>query len=226
MRQKMIKAIIFDMDGVITDSLQIHVGIWKRLGREYGFSVTNDSVEKFNGMDTLNTAKHFVSRFSLDADPVEIAERKKRLVNDSLRNGAPLFSGVKETLERLKSEGYLLGLGTSSTKESAILTLGDNLPALGFDAMVTDSDVMNAKPAPDIFLKCSELLHTRPDGCIAVDDAKNGITAAKNAGMMAVGITNSSPAPVLSDADAIIDNISEIGADLIRKLEEKQEHGA
>lgn len=218
----MIKAIIFDMDGVIVDSFQLHLAAWKKLGEEYGFGFKQNYIEKLNGMDTLSTAEFFVREYSLDADPAEIADRKKKLVAHALQQGASLFSGVKTTLRLLKRLGYKLGLGTSNTKKGVELSLGASIADIEFDAIVTDSDVMNAKPAPDIYIRCSEMLGVRPEECIVVEDAKNGITAAKRAGMIAVGITNTSSADVFSDADAVISGIKELNEGLIRKLEGKE----
>ncbi|MBN2458396.1 HAD family phosphatase [Candidatus Woesearchaeota archaeon] len=218
----MIKAVIFDMDGVLVNSIPFHLEIFKEVMAPYGVALTKEIFDEVNGMDTKNISKYLVERFSLDVDHKIIAEEKTRIVDERIKKGLPLFEGAKETLNRLKAEGFLIAIGTSSRKESLESSIGPYLPELAVDRIVTDADVKNAKPAPDIYLKCAEVLGLRPDECVVIEDAKNGITAAKRAGMLAIGITTTSDADVLKDADAIITSITDLDAGLIRSLQEEK----
>ena len=91
-----------------------------------------------------------------------------------------------------------------------------------FDVVVSAADdVKNGKPAPDIFLKAAEKLNVKPEECVVVEDALNGIKAAKAAGMKCIANTNSFPKDKLTEADLIIDNFNELTIDTIKQLGEK-----
>ncbi len=212
----MIKAVIFDMDGVIVDSVGLHFDVWKEVGDRFGFVMDHDFFDSLNGMDTGDIAKVVVKKFSLEASPEEIAGYKKEIAVDIFRGGAKLFGGVADVLTRLKESGYKVGLATSTNLDLVKETLGEHISM--FETIITDDDIMNSKPAPDIFMKCAELLQVPYDECVVVEDSINGIIAAKKAGMKAVAITNTSPSWKFTMADAVISRIEELDRAFIANL--------
>jgi len=214
----MIKAIIFDMDGTLVDSMPIHIEIWKELAQKYSIDFSRDLIDELNGKNTPDIAGELVERFSLDIDPVKLAEEKRSLSHKLIVDGVALYEGALDTLILLKRLGYRLGIATSTPRDHAELTLGAQFHDLELDAIVTDSEIENSKPAPDIFLRCAEEICVSPSECIVVEDSINGIMGAKKAGMKAVAITNTTPREKFTMADWIIDNIKEINSELIEKL--------
>jgi HAD superfamily hydrolase (TIGR01509 family) len=219
----MIKAIIFDMDGVIVDSISFHFGIWREVMAGYNVKVSDETFAEINGMDTPSVAEHFQEKYSLDVHPVVIANEKRKIALERMQHGLPLFPGAENTLILLKRLGYRIGLGSSSIRMGIEISLVKLIGKFEFDAIVGEEDVQHAKPFPDIFLKCAERMEILPEECIVVEDAENGIIAAKKAGMKAIAITTTSKEKYFRDSDIkpdmIIKNISEINSELIKKLE-------
>jgi len=212
------KAVIFDMDGTIIDSMPIHFKIWQEVLAKFGYNLTKDFFDKLNGMNTPKIAKYLHDNHIVEVDPDLMAKEKRKISGEQLLMGVPLFPGVVETLNSLKSAGYKLGLATMTAKDHVELSLGENMHTLPFEKIVTDSDVENPKPAPDIFMKCAEELGVDYKDCVVVEDSLNGIKAAKAAGMKAVAITNTTPAEKFTDADRVINHITEVNDVFVRNL--------
>ncbi len=212
----MIRAVIFDMDGVIVDSVGLHYEVWKAVGDRFGFILDRDLFDTLNGMDTKDIARAVIEKFSLGAGIDEIVGYKRKAAEERFRGGAELFLGAAEKITRLKASGLNIGLATSTNMELVKVILGEHFSL--FETIITDDDIMNSKPAPDIFMKCAEMLGVPYAECIVVEDSINGINAAKKAGMKAVAITNTTPAWKFTMADAVIHKIDELDDALIRRL--------
>lgn len=217
----MINTVIFDMDGVIVDSVGLHLETWQEVGNNYGIEIKRDLFDQLNGMDTPKISEYLVKEFGLDAKPEEISKLKRSISGEKLKKGVEIFPGVKNTLGNLKKLGYRIGLATMTPREHVEFSLGPNLLQFELDQIVTDDDVENAKPAPDVFLKCAEKLGKDPEQCVVIEDSLNGITAAKAAGMKAIALTTTTSREKFVDADAIISSIKQLNPDLINALETK-----
>ena len=221
--RKMINTIIFDMDGVIIDSITIQFQIWKDLMKKHDVELSDEFLDKVNGMNTPEIARRIVNEFALDVDAAELAKEKRMLSGEKVKEGIPMFEGVKENLSVLKKLGYKIGLATMSPRKHVEYALGKNLFDLEFDAIVTDDDVQNPKPSPEIFLKCAQELKSEPEECVVVEDAINGIEAARAAGMYAIAVTTTTGKKYFTKAHAIMQKTSELNSDLINALSTKVE---
>lgn len=216
-----IKGIIFDMDGTLVDSIGAHYDAWKKAFAKYGLEMTREYFDKVNGMSTPKIAELVVDEFKLQIEPKELSDEKRRVVNDILLRGTEVYNGVDNALITLKRLGYHLALGTSSIRNHMEIEMGTHLNTIEFDSLITADDVENAKPAPDIYLKSAELLGFKPEECIVVEDAINGVKAAKAAGMKCIAVTTTTPRQKLVDAgaNAIISSIDKISSRLIEQIE-------
>lgn len=177
------KAVIFDLDGTLVDSMLM----WGDIDVEYlaahGHSCPPDLHKAIEGMSFTETAVYFKERFAL---PETIEEIKKSWVEMSIekyRNEVGLKPGVREFLESLASYKIPVGIATSNGREMVDAVLGSLGIAKYFQVIVIGCEVAAGKPAPDIYLKAAALLGVEPADCLVFEDVPAGILAGKRAGM-------------------------------------------
>ena len=197
------KAFIFDMDGVIIDSENLHSVTKVQAIRSFGVEVSEAdlNLQSYVG----RSAKSFFSDV--------LAKKKHELYQKILREDPDLkpIDGIPELLARLKEKGYKIGLGSSSIMANVQLVLNRFGIIDYFDAIAAGSEVENAKPAPDVYLLAASRLGIAPENCTVVEDATAGIAAAKAAGMRCIAVRNpNSGAQDFSQADEVIDRYAEI----------------
>ncbi len=205
------RAVIFDMDGVIVDSEPRHEQAFLEVVHAIGYGDRHGiRFADYVGRSDQELWVDFVSRHR----PLETLEQllamKRRRVVEILRRDQPLFEGLPELVREL-SQHYRLGLASGSERPivEEVLSLGGLRPY--FSATVTGSDIVNGKPAPDIFLRTAELLGVPPSECCVIEDSRPGIAAGLAAGMRVIAITNTHPADQLSNASWVVHTYPEIG---------------
>ncbi|RNL95037.1 HAD family phosphatase [Sinomicrobium pectinilyticum] len=185
------KHVIFDMDGVLVDSEPVHMQILEEVLAGIGVEVTREYHFTLVGMGALMIWEKLKKDFGLNGDPRDLLEAHKAYFFQVIHNREiPLTNGISELLDRLKLEGYNLSLGSSSpVKLIDIFMEKVNLRSY-FDHVVSSEHVANGKPFPDIFLRISELYDISPDKFVVIEDSKNGVRAARSAGMQCIGYRN------------------------------------
>lgn len=187
----MIKGIIFDLDGVIVKTDELHYRAWKRLADAEGIFFDREINNHLRGVSRMASLEIILER----SPRTYSAEEKNRLASiknqyyvELLKTLTPddIMPGVTKTLEELKRRKILTAIGSSSKNARAILE--QIKLANVFDAVADGNDIINSKPAPDVFLKAADMLGLRPAECAVVEDAEAGIAAAKSAGMLAIAI--------------------------------------
>ncbi|MFH0874436.1 MAG: HAD-IA family hydrolase [archaeon] len=130
-----------------------------------------------------------------------------------------LFHGVIELLKLLKKNKYNIALASSSQRSHIDIVLKNNKIAGMFDFVISGLDVKFSKPNPEIFQKCAERFKSEPYECVVIEDAMNGVIAAKRAGMHCIAILSSTKKELLGEADILIDSIKEINISLIKDFD-------
>ena len=187
----MIKAFIFDLDGVITDTAEHHYLAWNRLAQEMGWKFDREVNEKLRGvsrMDSIGIIQAHNGVKLPQSKLVELATRKNEYYLQGLSNISPkdYLPGAKELLTQLRAEGFKVALGSASKNSQKVL---QQLDGLGFFDVIGDGNsVEKSKPAPDIFLYGAEQLGFDPKECIVYEDAESGVDAANAGGFYSVGI--------------------------------------
>ncbi|NVN19967.1 beta-phosphoglucomutase [Muricauda sp. HICW] len=205
----MIKGFIFDLDGVITDTAELHYDAWKKLADEMGWEFDREVNEKLRGISRMDSIKVIMDHngVSLNEDTiVELATKKNDIYVNSLdgMTQEDYLPGARELLTHLRSEGFSVALGSASKNANKVL---QQLKATHyFDVIGDGNSVSKSKPAPDIFLFASEKLGLRPENCIVFEDAEKGIDAAKAGNFHSVGI---GPEERVGHADIRFDTMKE-----------------
>lgn len=186
-----IKALIFDLDGVLVFTDELHYQAWKTVADRLKIPFDREINNRLRGVSRMESLDIILERSTKVFDQTEkeeIAEEKNRLYREKLQQMTPddVSTDVRKKLEELKADGYLLAIGSSSKNTKLILQKVNLLDS--FDAISDGTNITRSKPDPEVFLKAAEFLHMDPEKCAVIEDAKAGIDAAKAAGMTAIGI--------------------------------------
>jgi len=187
----MIKAVIFDMDGLLIDSEKSFLSIYQEMidakGNKEIFELS-DYVENYCGKTAVANITHLIQQFQLDLSVEEGVDMLHSIEHKYVEKGIDLKVGAKELLYYLRNNGYKIALGTSSIKERAETILTNNQVFDYFDAVSYGVEVKHGKPAPDIFLNAANKLGIEPEACLVLEDSEAGIQAAINANMPVICI--------------------------------------
>jgi len=208
---------IFDLDGVIVDTVPLHFKAWKKMFAEYGKNFDFDAYKaKVDGIPRIDGARAVLA--NLSQNELEKAASKKQDYFLELldKEKIKVYHSTVEFIEKLRIAGIKRAVISSSKNCRHILervVLVDY-----FDVIITGSDVKKGKPEPDIFLLASRKLRTAPDKCVVFEDAVLGVEAAKRADMKCVGVDRYQSPQRLYKADLIISDLSEVDIEKIHTL--------
>jgi beta-phosphoglucomutase family hydrolase len=180
------KALIFDLDGTLSDSLPVHLATWNLVGEKYGFVFDPQIIHEMTGRPTIEFAQRVVEQYGLNADPHELVRVKQQAfwsMANLLQPIDEVVSVVKENYGRIP-----MCVGTGAGRKSAMVQL-ETLDLLRyFEAVVSADDVKKHKPEPETFLECARLMGVEPEYCQVFEDGVLGIEAAEKAGMMVTDV--------------------------------------
>jgi beta-phosphoglucomutase len=211
-------AVIFDVDGVLTDSYQPHFLSWQRMFGELDVEFTED---QFRGTFGRTNRDIFGELYqgSLSEDQIRAwGDRKEALYREIIAQQFVPIPGAVELLDALAAGGFLLAVGSSGPPENIQVTLEKLGRAHLFSALVTGADVQRGKPDPQVFRLGAERLGVSPANCAVVEDAPQGVEAANRAGMTSIALTGTTTREALSHARLVVDRLGELTPDRIAKL--------
>lgn len=215
----MIKAVIFDMDGVISDTLPIHNEAESKTLLKYGIKMSpRQIVEEFNGVPDKRMFEIIFSRFNKKLDYEQVAKEKWKLFQELARNNIKPIAGSLEFINALLDNGFVLAIASSAPSEIVNLVINTLGLKEKIKSIVYTNEIEQGKPAPDIFLLGAKRLRVEPQCCAVIEDALSGIQAAKAAGMKCIAITTTHSRDELKGADKIIDSFDELTMEDIKSL--------
>lgn len=207
----MIKAIIFDNDGVLVDSEPLHHTAEKETMAKYGVDITEKDFMKYVGVSTEKMINDWIQEFNLNVTFDEIANLHQRNLIRQFKAHLQPTPGSLDFLCYLKNQALKLAVASSSSH--ALVKTGLNKLDIYnlFETVVTAEEVEEAKPHPAIFFEVAQRLGMQPAECLVIEDSYAGVTAAKAAGMLCIGYKNThSGDQNLSEADYIITHFDEL----------------
>jgi len=206
------RAIVFDMDGVIVDSMPYHFIAWYEALRPWGVRVSCFEVYAQEGERWETTLKGLLKREKIK--PTQkilsaIFNLRQKIFKRYFKRY--IFHGAYELLVDLRRQGFILGLVTGSPLNEIRRILPVKLLKL-FTAVVAGNQVKNGKPHPEPYLRAARLLQLNPKECLVVENAPFGIISAKRAGMACIAVSTSLPKEYLSDADIVVSQLNQISS--------------
>lgn len=181
------KAVVFDMDGVLFDTESISVKSWCEVAREQGIKDMESIVMQCIGRNDTDCKilllNHYGQDFPYDSFKALVWDWFQNYLD---QNGIPVKKGVRELLAYLKEAGYAIGLASSSRRETVLGNLEKTGLTSYFSTIVTGDMVEHSKPLPDIYLLACEKMGVQPEQAYAIEDSPNGIKSAQAAGMKAI----------------------------------------
>lgn len=206
----MIKGVLFDLDGVLTDTAKYHFESWKFIAQELGYKLSIEDNEKLKGVsrsDSLDLIARWANATISPAQKTGFLLKKNEHYLTLIQgiSEEDILPGVVSLLDLLDEHNCMKGVGSSSKNAPVILE------RIGlkhrFGVIVDGNQVLKTKPDPEVFLKGSKELGVAPADCLVVEDAPSGVAAAKSAGMKVLGIGTSEN---LVDADKTVNTLEEI----------------
>lgn len=215
----MIKAFIFDLDGVVTDTSIYHFMAWKEIAKELQIEFSEKQNEKLKGVSRKRSFEIILEEggIAMGKEKKEYYCQKKNKIYLSYINKLNennILPGVKEFLEEARKKGYKTALGSAS--KNAVLILERLGLKNRFDVVVDGTKVLKAKPDPEVFISGANALGIPYESCLVFEDSEAGIEAARKCGMKAVGVGNEN---VAAKGDYYIEGFSGAETNLLKQLE-------
>ncbi|HEY2102571.1 MAG TPA: HAD family phosphatase [Chthoniobacterales bacterium] len=215
-----VRAVIFDLDGVLADSEPWWNEIDAKLLAEYGVTYRGEYHRNVLGVSYRLAVGYYKKAFGLSVSTDEMMRRRGEIAIDFFANQIGIFPSTKSVLQELRQMNLHLAVATSSVSASARPFLDRHALTAFFDVIVTGEEVERGKPHPDIYLRVVEKLGISSDACLVIEDALSGIAAGKAAKMRVAAIPDTrfvDPRDYQKEADYLLGSLSEIPA-LVRRL--------
>ena len=225
----MLRAVIFDFNGIIVDDEPIHFELFRKVFAEEGIALTADAYyTRYLGFDDRGAFAAGFRENGWIIDDTKLAEliaRKATYYQEAIRNHTAIVPGVRQLVATIATCLPLAVASGALRQEIETILCGANLLDY-FQAVVSAEDVQRGKPEPEIFLKALKALNARrnaadviaPAECVVIEDSKEGLRGARRAGMKCLAVTNSHPAELLGDAHAIVKSLEEVNLWFLQNL--------
>ena len=215
----MIKAVIFDVDGLLLDSEPIWSLADRELLKRRGIDYRDELKTKIVGKGQVESAQNVKDYYQLP-DPIDdLVRERRKLLNDLLKANLWLMPGAKELIDLLVKNNFRLAIASSQSKEIIDLMIKSFALEGKFSVIVYGDEVEKGKPEPDIFLLAAERLTIAPQEAVVLEDSQNGAIAAKKAGMKVIVIPNQyNKGQEFPHADLVVDSLADITPDVIKRL--------
>jgi beta-phosphoglucomutase len=215
-------AALWDVDGTLVDTAELHFQAWADLARDRGLPFTREDFAATFGRRNPEIIRQLFGARRTDAEVAELGEHKEVRYRAAAGRGVALLPGVRALLEGLRGAGFRQAVGSSAPRANLDLILRLTETGGFFDAVVAMEDTQRGKPDPQVFLLAAERLGVLPARCVVLEDAVAGVEAARAGGMRCVAVTfvGHHPAPRLraAGADLVVETLEAVTAEQLRGL--------
>lgn len=207
----MIRGVLFDMDGVLSDSEPFILQAAMMMFSESGLRVKPEDFKPFVGTGENSYIGGVAEKYNLKVDIEKAKARTYVIYQEIIKGKLKALPGASDFVSSCHKRGFRLAIATSADNIKMVASLTEiGIPLTAFDAAVSGSDVINKKPAPEIYLKAAAMLGLKPSECLVVEDALSGIHAAKAAGCKCLAVATSFHGDYLKDADWVCQSLDEV----------------
>jgi beta-phosphoglucomutase family hydrolase len=213
-----IKAVIWDMDGVIADSGPYHLAAWQESFGKRGIQFTAEDFKHSFGLRNDNIIRNTLGKGVTQAEVEAIAGEKEETFRRIAGRKIKPLPGALELLKLIKKQGCSMAIASSAPTENIELVTGTLGISGYFQEIVTGHDVTEGKPNPRVFLLAAQRLGAKPANCLVIEDAVAGVAAAKSAGMYCLAVANSHSKQKLAEADLIVDTLEAVTIEDIQEV--------
>lgn len=211
------RGVVWDLDGVLVDTGELHYLSWSRVLPEYGVPFNRESFRATFGM---NNAGLLSILLGCPLEPTlltEISERKEQMFRQAARGNVSPLPGVRAWLARLQSAGFRQAIASSAPQPN-IDTLLDELGLRAYFAALVSGFDLPGKPDPATFLQAAQAIQVPPGRCVVVEDAIAGVEGTRRAGMKCIAVTTTNPAEALRGADIVVARLDDLAPDTFERL--------
>jgi HAD superfamily hydrolase (TIGR01509 family) len=215
----LIKAVIFDLDGLLLDSESAWDGARRALVAEHGLEWPDGATEAMLGMSSPEWSRYVNDKLGVPLEPEEISDRVVAYVLESYEERLPLLAGAEQAVARI-AERWPLGLASSSNRQVIERVMETSGWGEVFQTWVSSEEVARGKPAPDVFFEAARRLSVHPADAAGIEDSNNGILAARAAGLRVIAIPNHEFPPgdeALDAADEVLASLDELTPAVIER---------
>ena len=214
----MVKAILWDMDGVVADTGEAHFRAWQAFFREVGGSITREAFDETFGMANPAILRKWLGNEVSDEMIHECGLHKEELYRGLVGDHVQLLPGVREWLAWGRERGYRQAVASSGEMANIVAIVSAFDLGNSFDALVSGAFLPKSKPDPTVFLQAAAAVGAAPENALVIEDGIVGVEAARCAGMSCIAITTTHSAEKLADADLVINSLQELDKSTFERL--------
>lgn len=215
----MIKAVLFDMNGIIIDDEHIHELAFKETLIPFGINLTHKVyLECFAGKTDRAGYKEIFKKFKVELPVDSLLKIKAQRYLELFPANKKTYPGVIELIKTLAKD-FILTVTSSSSRAELDLIIKEFDIRHFFKITVSADEVKKGKPDPEPYLITAQILELKPEECVVIEDSKSGVLSAKAAGCYCIGVTTTHDIDALGDSDLIVDSFDKINQQVIRRLE-------
>lgn len=204
---KKFKAILFDFDGTLADSMEDNYSAWKKSFHDLGIEISKEDYFTLEGMNLAAVARTIAREYNASINiPSAVKSKNKYYLR---QHSFKLYDGAPELVDKLKEKRRLIAIVSASPKEKLEKTVPAEFLAK-FDAVISGSDTRKGKPSPEPYLAAMRKLRVSSEKCVVVENAPLGIISAKAAGAYCIALTTTLAREYLKEADEVLDNYEEL----------------